>query len=445
MALFKSRKKKNILPTNDLPIIPDLGNNGTALGNSVEPIKNDDLLDDAFKIVTESGSASISMLQRRLGIGYARAANLIDIMEHLGLVSGFDGSHPRKVLVTYNEWLNRKPEAEKHLLAISEREADYIFERTGVAVDYSNSCNIMKELDNYVIPKSDEDTRIQFINNIIRFVSSCDVKLLLFDESLSFLAYEGLPHLYVPIVNDAKKAVNLITKWLPLELGLRKVKCGSRDCRDIESYNRFAISDEDKMQHIIMIVSEFYSIKNAAGLDEALIPVLLNGKQLGIHLILFSKFGINNLSLGAKADLLKVGNADDLQRIFTRNTSLEHIYSISEIDNGMDGYQFEKFCGDILAKNGFSKIQVTQASADYGADIIAYKEGVKYAIQCKKYSSPVGISAVQEVIASKSMYDCHVAVVLTNNSFTNSAINLAEKNGVLLWGRDKLIPMMNQQ
>lgn len=67
--------------------------------------QEDDLLDDAVKIVLESGQASISMIQRRLRVGYARAARLIDIMEQLKVVSGFDGSKPRKLLIgSYAEY-----------------------------------------------------------------------------------------------------------------------------------------------------------------------------------------------------------------------------------------------------------------------------------------------------------------------------------------------------
>jgi len=62
--------------------------------------QEDDLIDDAVKIVLESGQASISMIQRRLRVGYARAARLIDIMEQMHVVSGFDGSKPRKLLIT---------------------------------------------------------------------------------------------------------------------------------------------------------------------------------------------------------------------------------------------------------------------------------------------------------------------------------------------------------
>ena len=96
-----------------------------------------------------------------------------------------------------------------------------------------------------------------------------------------------------------------------------------------------------------------------------------------------------------------------------------------------------------MKSNGFTNVEVTQCSNDFGVDVIAYKDEIKYAIQCKKYSSPVGIKAVQEVIGSKSMNNCHVAVVLTNNIFTKNAKELAEKNNVLLWDRYKLIELIH--
>ena len=64
----------------------------------------DELLPEAIEIVLDAGQASISMLQRRLRIGYARAARLIDEMEVRGIVSGFEGSKPRNVLITRDEF-----------------------------------------------------------------------------------------------------------------------------------------------------------------------------------------------------------------------------------------------------------------------------------------------------------------------------------------------------
>jgi DNA segregation ATPase FtsK/SpoIIIE, S-DNA-T family len=60
----------------------------------------DDLLDDAARIVVESGTASVSMIQRRLRVGYTRAGRLIDMLERRGIISGYEGSKPRQVLVS---------------------------------------------------------------------------------------------------------------------------------------------------------------------------------------------------------------------------------------------------------------------------------------------------------------------------------------------------------
>lgn len=70
----------------------------------VEIKESDELLPEAAKIFIESGTASISMLQRRFRIGYSRAARLVDIMERQGIVGGFEGSKPRAVLMTMEQY-----------------------------------------------------------------------------------------------------------------------------------------------------------------------------------------------------------------------------------------------------------------------------------------------------------------------------------------------------
>lgn len=117
-------------------------------------------------------------------------------------------------------------------------------------------------------------------------------------------------------------------------------------------------------------------------------------------------------------------------------------YSKYNFDN-MDGHEFEHFCASVLEKNGFSNVEVTKGSGDQGIDIIAYKDGIKYGIQCKCYSSDVTNKAVQEAIAGKEFYNCHVGTVLTNRYFTKSAKELAEKTGILLWDRSYLEKLIN--
>ncbi|GEM_PF-446760 len=66
-------------------------------------LEDDDLLYDALRVVVEIGHASASLLQRKLRLGYSRAARIIDQLEDKGFIGGYDGSKPREVLVTKDE------------------------------------------------------------------------------------------------------------------------------------------------------------------------------------------------------------------------------------------------------------------------------------------------------------------------------------------------------
>ncbi len=77
-------------------------------GSGEEKDDADELLDDAIDLVMDMGTASASMLQRRFKIGYSRAGRIVDQMEARGLVSGYDGSKARQVLITKEEWQELK-------------------------------------------------------------------------------------------------------------------------------------------------------------------------------------------------------------------------------------------------------------------------------------------------------------------------------------------------
>jgi S-DNA-T family DNA segregation ATPase FtsK/SpoIIIE len=68
----------------------------------------DELLPAAVDVILETGQASVSMLQRRLKLGYARAARIVDEMEEKGIVGPFQGSKPRAILVTKEQWETMK-------------------------------------------------------------------------------------------------------------------------------------------------------------------------------------------------------------------------------------------------------------------------------------------------------------------------------------------------
>lgn len=132
--------------------------------------------------------------------------------------------------------------------------------------------------------------------------------------------------------------------------------------------------------------------------------------------------------------------------VFPSYSNSSTVHDLLNVVDNMttDGELFEKFCCLILEANDFSKVKTTKYSGDYGVDILAEKEGITYAIQCKCYSDKVGNKAVQEAYSGKSFYNCMVAAVLTNNYFTNAAVETAKANNVLLWDRDKLSELIDK-
>ena len=87
------------------------GKNGKGTAPEAEPndeeLEGDEMLPAAVDVILETGQASVSMLQRRLKLGYARAARIVDEMEEKGIVGPFQGSKPRAILITKEEWAAR--------------------------------------------------------------------------------------------------------------------------------------------------------------------------------------------------------------------------------------------------------------------------------------------------------------------------------------------------
>ncbi len=110
----------------------------------------------------------------------------------------------------------------------------------------------------------------------------------------------------------------------------------------------------------------------------------------------------------------------------------------------MEGHEFEYFCADLLKQKGFVEVEVTKGSGDYGIDILAEKDGVTYAVQCKCYTAPVGVKAIQEAYAGRDYYDRMVGAVMTNQYFTASAVEAAKKLKILLWDGGYLESMMEE-
>lgn len=128
-----------------------------------------------------------------------------------------------------------------------------------------------------------------------------------------------------------------------------------------------------------------------------------------------------------------LANPDIVTEILCRVEAVasDNEFSNNALANTSSGEEYEVHCEQILVANGWI-VTRTPKSGDHGIDLIAERGGYRVCLQCKYYSSKVGNSAVQEASAGRRHYSGTHAGVVTNNSFTNKAIELAESNNVLL-------------
>ena len=107
--------KENFNATYDEEVMDEIEKKAAQTGNSkaapapepeptAEEMDGDEMLPAAVDVILETGQASVSMLQRRLKLGYARAARIVDEMEERGIVGSFSGSKPRTILITKEQW-----------------------------------------------------------------------------------------------------------------------------------------------------------------------------------------------------------------------------------------------------------------------------------------------------------------------------------------------------
>ena len=115
-----------------------------------------------------------------------------------------------------------------------------------------------------------------------------------------------------------------------------------------------------------------------------------------------------------------------------------------EIFEDMEGQEFETYCAELLEAKGFENVEVTPGSHDYGIDIIADKDGISYAIQCKCYSDTVGIKAIQEAYAGRDYYGSMIGAVMTNQYFSKSAKEFANKLNIVLWDGDYIMDLIQE-
>lgn len=203
----------------------------------------------------------------------------------------------------------------------------------------------------------------------------------------------------------------------------------------IEEYGVYFPSAELEMNNILLT---YCKINEIDSLDTK------NISYLTYYLMNLGSFDDNTqflanhkkISVGLKEIKKQVDLTAFEQKLMKTTTAKNEKVRFDDLDL-MTGNEFEYAIAELFKKMGYFAV-VTKASGDQGIDIIAKKEGRKFGIQTKCYGSKVTNTAVQETVAGIVYYECDRGIVITNNHFTPSAIELAGKNNIILWNRDIL-------
>lgn len=403
--------------------------------------KEDPLLKDVMRYIMRVKEPSKSSIMEIYDLKYTRFLDILIELKNRGIIEDIHEpirikKYVKFVVITDNivkmsdkEYKKQQEKIKREKMTLEE-----IMKIYNINVEYSKDIDINKINNSLIINSECDNIAINNLEYLLKYNSPDKLGIVLINtNNICFNFYEGVPNLIIPVLSDINKVLGVL-QYCEQVIDNRYNYLLSKKVKDIQE-----IKDE-KFQNIIIFIDEIGNLQKNKEINEYLLKILLKGKKVGITCLLYSKFSKRNLNLGYIEDLVNLYDEFDIEKVISGE--INNI-ELDKIDDEMDGYNFENCSANLLLNNGFNNVKVTQYSGDFGVDIIAYKDDIKYAIQCKKYSSPVGIKAVQEVIGSKTMNDCHVAVVLTNNFFTSSAKELAKKNNVLLWDRNKLKELIN--
>ena len=280
----------------------------------------DDLIEDAVKVICQYDRASASLIQRRLSIGYARAARIIDQLEAIGAIGSSEGSEPREVLI-------KNPEEAKHIKRKEEKvyeepELKYkapklsiiktpkknpwkysfseITKKLGeneartfpLGFDESKKLILgnLKELGNIIITGNIWSNKEFFLDTIMTSLivknSPRAIRLVLIDESRYLNYYDNLQHLLSPVIYDLDKAVSAI-RWAISEESRRLKLLSEWNMRKVEDS---IMGDFELFPDILLVINQVENLFNVYK-DETVSGIkqlTMNGGRAGIHLILTS-------------------------------------------------------------------------------------------------------------------------------------------------------------
>lgn len=317
--------------------------------------ETDPLLEEAIELIIEKNQASASLIQRTFEIDYARAGRIIDQMEKRGVISGYQGSKPRKILITKDE---------KEFTHNSNEISENNVEQQSEIDDYKNyiippielisNNNILRDIietedfrnsdtklisvlgknetkENVIIDIEDSGhlllignehkSKKLYINALIASImyksKPNEVKMIMINPNLEEAnIYNEIPHLLIPTITDDRRAAGGLA-WAVQEMKNRYLLFENENCIDIDSYNERV---EENFPYILIVIDEIQDLIVNAKIDieDAIYQLVEKGIKAGIYLVIATD-ETNSKTMNDKV------NYEDFSKVIFKSLENENI------------------------------------------------------------------------------------------------------------------------
>jgi len=249
----------------------------------------DPLFDEAVNLIKETGKASATLIQRKLMIGYARSAYLLDQLEQCGFVGPAKGDKPREIYISHMvdgkmiegkvklpkpEPIKEEPKAEwkmtKYMTPNQKKlEVNIGEDENGKEIKFD-----FEKYNNLLIVGSQFTGSTKLLNNIllksILLYHPDNLRLIVIDGSQNDLTISNVPHLLTPLTTEPEKAISAL-KWSWSEIS-----------------RRMKLDNQENLPKVLLVINSFNQLKmfSPREMEDSLYQILVSGKKYGFYCVL---------------------------------------------------------------------------------------------------------------------------------------------------------------
>lgn len=301
-----------------------------------KPMDMDSMYEEVVKLVQETGLASSSLIQRRLKLGYARSARLLDELEQNGVVGPANGAKPREILIPHNvdgEMVvpKKQPEVVKEEVVeelakwkktkYSDNKSETFEIEIGLDKDNKKVSLDLSKYENLLVVGNKFTGVVDFLNNVLATsmakYSPDELRIIAMDGIRNDLIVPNqIPHSLTPIIIEPEKGISAL-KWAISEVQRRLKVFSDLGEQDIKEWNYK--TGFQAMPNILIVINslEQFLLFSPGEIEDNICRLMLIGRKAGVFLVV----GIDPMFLKKYKTILSNNAAKLVFKMMDKNTA----------------------------------------------------------------------------------------------------------------------------